>query len=67
MNTTKRKLTPDVKAARRALRQKGYTYETAAPLLGVTVPHLGAVLTCNGRTSLSLLKRIHQLPNLRED
>ena len=64
MNLTKRKLTPQVKAARQALRKKGYTYQTAAPLLKVTVPHLGAVLTCNGRESASLLKRIHALPDL---
>lgn len=61
--TTKRKLTPDVRAARRALKAKGYTYEQAATALGRSPQHIAMVLTCHGRKSAELLQRIHDLPD----
>lgn len=52
-------------AARRILRERGYTYRSAAALLGVNFTHLHRV--CIGeRPSRSLLRRVSELPNRQE-
>jgi len=51
--------------AKQALKEKGYTYRTAAPVLGVCYQHLCFVL--NGqRASQRLLQRIASLPRREE-
>ena len=65
MHITKRKLTPEVIAARHALKDKGYTYRQAAKTLGRSYQHIAIVLTCNHRVSKILLERIHALPSLK--
>lgn len=47
--------------ARQALIEKGWSYRTAAPYLGVCYQHLALVLT-GRRHSQSLLNRIFALP-----
>jgi lambda repressor-like predicted transcriptional regulator len=49
------------KAAKRTLKAKGWSYRSAAPVLGVCYQHLAAVLT-NRRESQRLLAKIEQLP-----
>lgn len=51
-----------VRAARKALRSKGHTYESAAQILGVTFSHLSKVMT-GARESRILCQRIESLPN----
>lgn len=48
-------------AAKRHLHEKGWSYRTAAVVLGVHYTHLARVLT-GRRVSKSLLRRIHALP-----
>lgn len=60
--TAVKELPPDVIKAREALARKGWSYRKAAPELGVFWMHLAKVLT-GTRTSHSLLRRIHQLPD----
>lgn len=55
----------DVDTARKALTVKGWSYRTAAPVLGVHHVHLAKVLTAH-RESKRLLAAIHQLPNRTE-
>lgn len=47
--------------AKQVLKEKGYTYRQAAPVLGVHFTHLAKVLT-GVRISASLLRRISELP-----
>lgn len=49
------------RAAKRALKTKGWSYRRAAPVLGVTYQHLSEVLNGN-RESQRLLARISSLP-----
>lgn len=51
----------DYEGAKRYLHKMGWSYRTAAPVLGVHFTHLARVLT-GRRTSKSLLRRIHDLP-----
>lgn len=53
--------TPTIRAARAALKTKGWSYRRAAAPLGVHYSHLCLVLT-GKRQSRSLLARITQLP-----
>lgn len=59
--TTKNAISKDVRAARSALKAKGYTYHEAANHLGYSYGHLAQVLT-GARVSGRLLRRIHGLP-----
>jgi len=47
--------------AKRSLKHKGWSYRTAAPVLGVCYQHLALVLT-GRRTSRRLLAAIANLP-----
>jgi len=59
MSTRKQKITLEV--SKQLLRDRGYTYRQAAPVLGVCYQHLCQVL--NGqRESLPLIRRISDLP-----
>ena len=59
-----RQYSPEVMAAREALKGKGWSYRSAAPFLGVHYMQVYFVL--NGkRESKSLLRRIHALPPRR--
>jgi hypothetical protein len=53
--------------AKRILKERGWTYRTAAPVCQVRFEHFGKVL-CGMRESGVLLRRIHELPprNLNE-
>lgn len=57
--TTKR--SPEIQAARNALRRRGLSQEAAAGLLGVTRVHLTLVLN-NRRQSRRILKAIAEMP-----
>lgn len=59
--TTKNAITKDVREARRTLKRRGWTYQTAVEALGCSYGHLAQVLTCR-RDSRRLLKRISELP-----
>lgn len=59
-----RQYSPDVMAARGELAEKGWSYRTAAPFLGVSYQHLCLVLTAK-RESQGLLNRISSLPYRR--
>ncbi len=50
---------------KRLLKEKGYSYRRAAPLLGVHFTHLDRVLQGH-RESASLLRRIEELPARKE-
>nr|DAM51188.1 MAG TPA: centromere-binding protein [Caudoviricetes sp.] len=54
-------LTPELETAKQILHEKGWSYRTAAPFLGVHYTHLARVLT-GFRASKSLLRRIQDLP-----
>ena len=54
-------LTPELETAKQILNDKGWSYRTAAPVLGVHYTHLARVLTVV-RASKSLLRRIQTLP-----
>nr|DAZ73187.1 MAG TPA: InsA C-terminal domain [Caudoviricetes sp.] len=59
-----RQYSPEVMEAREALKEKGWSYRSAAPCLGVHYMQVYFVL--NGiRKSASLLRRIHALPSRR--
>lgn len=58
-------LSKAVNEARRSLARKGWSYRTAAPLLGVHHVHLALVLT-GRRESRRLLAAIHALPHRKE-
>lgn len=51
--------------ARRHLKDKGWSYRTAAPKLGVCYQHLASVLT-GERKSHRLLIRIRELPERKK-
>lgn len=51
-----------VRSAKRELKSKGWSYRSAAPLLGVTYQHLCEVLQ-GRRTSRRLVAKIASLPN----
>lgn len=55
------KRSPDIQAARNALRRKGWTQAAAARQLNVSAVHLCYVLT-GRRASRRLLAAIHALP-----
>jgi hypothetical protein len=55
-------LTPELETAKQILHDKGWSYRTAAPFLGVHYTHLARVLT-GFRVSKSLLRRIQSLPH----
>ena len=55
------KLSPEVKRARRAVWEKGYTRRALAAALGRDISHVSQVL-CGHRESKRLLKAIHHLP-----
>lgn len=59
-----RQYSPEIVAARSAMKNKGWSYRTAAVFLGVTYQHICLVLT-EERQSKSLLRRIHALPHRR--
>jgi hypothetical protein len=48
-------------AAKKTLKNRGWTYREAAPVLGVCFTHLCRVLT-GERVSESLLRRISEIP-----
>lgn len=50
-----------VAGARAELKRRQLSYRKAAPMLNITYPHLGKVLT-GKRESKSLLARIYALP-----
>lgn len=52
----------DYKSAKRHLHEKGWSYRTAAVVLGVHYTHLARVLT-GRRVSKSLLRRIYEIPS----
>lgn len=52
--------------ARQLLKQRGYSYRRAAPVLGVHYSHLALVLT-GKRQSRRLLRRIEQLPPAKQE
>lgn len=54
----------DYGAAKKHLHEIGWSYRTAAVVLGVHFTHLARVLT-GKRTSKSLLRRIYDLPSRR--
>lgn len=58
--TLKRTLPQELIAARTALSEKGWSYRTAAPHLGVCWQHIALVLT-GRRESNSLFERIEKL------
>jgi transcriptional regulator with XRE-family HTH domain len=58
--TTKNAITKDVRAARRTLKRRGWTYQEAAGELGCSYGHLALVLTCR-RESRRLLERIAEI------
>lgn len=60
--TTTTKRSPDIQAARNALRRKGWTQAAAARHLGVSAVHLCYVLT-GRRVSVRLIASIHALPD----
>lgn len=62
--TTKNAITKDVRAARRILKRRGWTYQEAAAALGCSYGHLALVLICR-RVSRRLLQRIAELPDRR--
>jgi hypothetical protein len=51
--------------AKKLLKDRGWSYRTAAPRLGVTYQHLAFVLT-GRRQSRSLLERIEAIPTRQE-
>jgi len=55
------KRSPDIQAARNALRRKGWTQAAAAQHLGISAVHMCYVLT-GRRVSRRLLSQIHALP-----
>ena len=57
-------LTGNLVRARQELKDKGWSYRTAAPELGVCSQHLASVLT-GIRQSKALLDRISKLPKRR--
>jgi len=62
-NVAASRLPSDVRAARKQLRTKGWSYRRAAPELGVHFVHLSQVL--NGhRQSRRLISAISELPDL---
>lgn len=58
-------LSATIKEAREILRHRGWSYRSAAPLLGVTYQHLAQVLT-GRRESRRLIEAIHSLPHRSE-
>lgn len=58
-------LPPKVRIARKTLAARGWSYRSAAPLMGVTYQHLAMVLT-GRRESRRLLAAIHALPSRKE-
>jgi transcriptional regulator with XRE-family HTH domain len=58
-------LSQEVRKGRRILRERGWTYESAAEKLGYSVTHLSWVLT-GRRDSARVLEAISQLPNREE-
>lgn len=56
---------PSLNRTKRVLREKGWSYRTAAPVLGISYQHLAMVLT-GRRESRRLLAAIASLPK-RDD
>lgn len=58
-------LPPKIRKARKILRARGWSYRSAAPLLGISYQHLAMVLT-GRRESKRLLAAIAALPRREE-
>lgn len=58
-------ITRSVQAARKHMADTGWSYRSAAPVLGITWQHLAHVLT-GRRESRSLIARVRSLPNRRK-